>query len=113
MAEVLLDQRDLPPGGATIIAGAAEVTQNITEAIAIPYGSLPWDRAAGSHLFSMLNDLVDRSATIAELRRVALSFADLVKSSVTVQWNPRTQKYEIKFIATEANRAVVIPVTLP
>ena len=113
MAEVLLDSRDLPPGGATIITGAAEVTQNITEAIATPYGSLPWDRKAGSHLFFMLNDLVDRSATIAELRRVALSFADLVKSSVAVRWNPQTQRYEVKFIATEMNRVVVIPVTLP
>ena len=44
MSEVLLDQRDLGRGPATIITGGPEVAQNIAEAVAIPFGSLPWDR---------------------------------------------------------------------
>ena len=113
MSEVLLDQRDLGRGPATIITGGPEVAQNIAEAVAIPFGSLPWDRQAGSHLFEQLNDVTDRPATITEIRRVAKSFNGVVKSSVSVRWNPRARRYEARFVPRGENRAIVVPIRMP
>ena len=84
VGEILLDERDFPSGATTTITGAHEVAQNIRESVAIPYGSLPWDREAGSHLFNMLNDTENPTETIAEIRRVATSLPGVVPSSVRV-----------------------------
>ena len=109
MGEVLLDRRDLAlTGEVSVISGAAEVAQNIQESVAIPYGSLPWDREAGSHLWSMLNDVRNRGATIAEIRRVMASLPGVVKSSVRVRYDPRSGRYQARFIPTGSSRVTVI-----
>lgn len=55
------------------IDGPALVAQDVAEELAIPRGSLPWDRAAGSDLLLWLNDRSPRDYEVeGELRRVAL-----------------------------------------
>ena len=109
MSEVLLDHRDLAfTGEVSVITGAAEVAQNIQESVAIPYGSLPWDREAGSHLWSMLNDNANRSETIAEIRRVMVSLPGVVSSSVRVRYDPRSRKYQAQFVPTVGGGVTVI-----
>ena len=110
MSEILLDQRDLPSGAATVITGAHEVAQNIRESVAIPYGSLPWDREAGSHLFDMLNDVENPVETIAEIRRVATSLPGVVPSSVRVWRDARAGRYRVSFIPIEAGTRTTVDV---
>ena len=55
------------------ISGPALVAQDVAEELAIPRGSLPWDRTAGSDLLLWLNDRSPRDYEVeGELRRVAL-----------------------------------------
>ena len=55
------------------IDGPALVAQDVAEELAIPRGSLPWDRTAGSDLLLWLNDRSPRDYEVeGELRRVAL-----------------------------------------
>ena len=113
MSEILLDNRDIPLDGATIIEGAPEVAQNIGESIATPYGSLPWDREAGSHLFEMLNDLEDPPAVVAEIRRVALETPGLFPSSVAVGYDPRTNRYRAQFVPLVGRELSVVELPSP
>ena len=111
MSEVLLDHRDLAfTGEVSVITGAAEVAQNIQESVAIPYGSLPWDREAGSHLWGMLNDNANRGETIAEIRRVMVSLPGVVKSSVRVRYDPRSEQVPS---AVRSDRSAVVTVIDP
>lgn len=76
-ADVRLDgSRDVvaaASGGLEQISGPALVAQDVGEELAIPRGSLPWDRTAGSDLLLWLNDRSPRDYEVeGELRRVAL-----------------------------------------
>lgn len=110
MSEILLDHRDIDPASraVTVITGAAETVQNIAEAFAIPYGSLPWDRTGGSHLFDMLNDLIEPQQVIDEMRRVVLSMPRVVKSTVEVGYNRRRDRYRVQFVPKDESSLVVI-----
>ena len=103
---MLLDQRDLPTRPVTVVTGPQEVAQNIREAISIPYGSLPWDREAGSHLFAMKNARTDRAAIVAEIKRVMQDMRGLIRSSVAVRWDPVARRYDARFMPREADREV-------
>ena len=110
MGEILLDERDFPSDATTTITGAHEVAQNIRESVAIPYGSLPWDREAGSHLFSMLNDIENPTETIAEIRRVATSLPGVVPSSVRVWRDARARRYRVSFVPIEQGTRTTVDV---
>lgn len=109
MSEVLLVNRDIDPAAqkVTVVTGATETVQNIAESFIIPYGSLPWDRTAGSHLFRMLNDLVDHQEVIDEMRRVVLSMPRVVKSTVRVGYIRNQNRYRVQFVPIGENTMVV------
>lgn len=116
MSEILLDRRDFPAGAGTLIRGAEETVQNVVESLATPYGSLPWGRppvvpreqTAGSHLWSMLNDLIEPSMVIAEIRRVMLTLRGIVKSSIRVTYDDAAQQYRATFVPLEDRRVVAL-----
>ena len=60
------------------------IVQDLREEASIPYGSVPWDKEAGSHFFEMLNDagFQDEDA-ISELERLALKDPRIDASTVT------------------------------
>ena len=121
MSEILLDQRDFPAGSGELIRGAQETAQNVAEALAIPYGSLPWGRppvvpreqTAGSHLWSMLNDQRDPLEIIAEVRRVIRSVRSVLPSSARCRYDAPRNRYMASFVPVGERRVITIAVPVP
>lgn len=72
------------------------IAQDLKEEASIPYGSLPWDPAAGSHFFEMLNNagFQDEDA-VSELERLALKDPRIDATSVKAE-----RRYDGKFSLT-------------
>ncbi len=70
------DKRDIiftPDGDVEVQDGARLVAQDVVEELSIAFGSVEWDRTAGSHLLSLLNTAEDASSFVVnELERIAL-----------------------------------------
>lgn len=121
MSEILLDERDFPTGSGTYVTGAAETAQNVVEALAIPYGSLPWGRppvvpreqTAGSHLWAMLNDQRDEREIIAEVLRVMRSIDGVLRSSARCWYDAPNDRYLASFVPVGTRRAVTVVVPTP
>lgn len=76
----------LPAGEVATIQGAGLIAQDIAEEASIPRGSVPWDRSAGSSLYSFLNDHeASDEAVIQELERLALKDPRVDASSVKAE----------------------------
>lgn len=75
-----------PDGDVLLQNGAALVAQDIMEELAIVFGSVEWDRSAGSHLIEQLNSAEETEAFVLnELERVALNDPRVDASAVSAE----------------------------
>ena len=116
MFDALLIDRDVPALDTDWprVSGARLAAQNIVESIYTPVGSLPWDRAAGSVLWQLINAPARTDEVIAEFRRVALTIDDVWPQSVVVTYDPlrgERGEYHIGFNGPAFDRSVG-PVTM-
>ena len=110
VSDLLLVDRDLPPAGETWrqTGGAQLAAQNIIEAIGTPYGSLPWDREAGSYLSQWQNSVIVPSQIVDELERVALTIEHVQPESVEASYDAPTDTYSLSFVGPNFERGTIV-----
>ena len=104
--DVQLVERDFPNltgAGWGTVDGAAEAAQNIVEALFVPTGRLPWDRAAGSVWTSFLNARIRPPAVLDELRRVAVKTPKVWPQSVVATYDARRGDFGLAFTGPDGS----------